>query len=128
MKKRTKVKKVVPYNERERNAKILNLTLQISNMGMSSVLTPEIKKRMNDFVVNGNTYIDCIELPKLSRQMVIQLINDKHQQTFINFKYVSQEEPCCGGGCCEKKECEKDVDKTECKKDVNKPECGENKI
>jgi len=101
MKKRTKVKNPIPYNERERNAKILNLVLQVSAIDMSHTLTPEIKQKMDNFVSKGETYIDCIDLPRLSRQMVIQLINDKRQPTFINFKYVDMEEKCCEENCQE---------------------------
>ena len=108
MKKRTKVKKVVPYNERERNAKVLNLVLQVSELGMSTTLTPEIRKKMDAFVNKGENYTDCIDLPKFSRQMIIQLINDKHQQTFINFKYIDSEQECCDNNCdnnCTKENC-----------------------
>lgn len=106
MKKRTKVKKVVPYNERERNAKVLNLVLQVSELGMSYALTPEIRKKMDAFVSKGENYSDCIDLPRVSRQMIIQLINDKHQQTFINFKYIDPEQECCKDDCCKNDCCE----------------------
>ena len=112
MKKRTKVKNPIPYNERERNAKILNLVMQVSEVGMSHTLTPEIKKKMNDFVSKGEPYIDCIDLPRLSRQMIIQLINDKRQQTFINFKYVELERKCCEDNCCED-DCQQETCKEE---------------
>jgi hypothetical protein len=109
MVKKIKVKKVVPYNERERNAKILNLIMQINEMQMGFVLTTEIKKNMDEFVKNGTTYIDVVDLPRFGRQMVINLINDKHQQTFINFKYIDSDENkkcderyCNEGKCCEK--------------------------
>ena len=89
---RQKIKKVVPYNKRERNAKILNFTLQIAELNLSFLLTPEIKQKFNDFATNGTTYIDTIDIPKLSRQMEISLINDKNQKTFINFKYITQKD------------------------------------
>lgn len=87
-KKREKVRKVVPYSEGERNAKVLYFTLQMSEIGVGFMLTPELKNKFNDFVVNGTTYIDNIDVPKMSRVMEISLINDKHQKTFINFKYI----------------------------------------
>jgi hypothetical protein len=101
MGKYNKVKKVVPYNQRERSAKILNLVFQISDLKMDFVLTPEIKKKFNDFIDTGASYSDCIDLPKLSRQMIINLINDKNQQTFINFKYVGLDDDgkCCDANC-----------------------------
>jgi hypothetical protein len=100
MKPRIKVRKPIPYNERERNTKVLNLVMQVSEHGLLHELTPEIRKKMDNFVKTGETYIECVELPKLSRQMIIQLINDKHQQTFINFKYVCHEEDCEDKNCC----------------------------
>jgi uncharacterized protein (DUF736 family) len=92
MGKKPKVKKVVPYNERERNMKILNFTLEISEMKMEFVLTPEVRKGFDEFVTLGKDYIACIDLPKFSRQLIINLINDKHQKTFINFKYIDPDE------------------------------------
>jgi hypothetical protein len=96
-KRQPKTRKVVPYNERERNSKILNLVLQINEMKMGHVLTNDIRKRMDEFVKNGTTYIDTIDLPSYGRELVINLVNDKHQATFINFKYVEEKckEKCC---------------------------------
>lgn len=99
MKKRLKVKKPLPYNERERNMKVLNLVMQVSEHGLLHELSPEIRKNMDNFVKTGDPYDAVIELPKLSRHMIIHLVNDKHQQTFINFKYVTHDENC-EDNCC----------------------------
>lgn len=82
-----KIKKVIAYTEKERNVKVMNLVLQISDIKMDYVMTPEVKKRFNEFITLGRDYVDCIDLPKHSRQMVINLVNDKNQKTFINFKF-----------------------------------------
>ncbi len=88
MVKKPKVKKVVPYNKQERLVKVLNLISEISELKMSFVLTPEIRKRFDEYAETGREYNDTIDIPKISRQMIISLINDKHQKTFVNFKYV----------------------------------------
>lgn len=109
MSKRNKIKKVVPYNERERNAKVINLLMELSELGMRHIITPEINQHMNDFVKLGKNYVDCIDLPRLARQMIISLINDKHQKTFIHFKYTDpepKEDKCCETKDCETKCCE----------------------
>lgn len=91
-KKREKVRKVVPYSESERNAKVLYFTLQMNELGIGFMLTPELKNKFNDFVINGTTYVDTIDIPKMTRAMEISLINDKHQKTFINLKYIDPDE------------------------------------
>jgi hypothetical protein len=87
-----KVKKVVPYNERERNEKVVNFILEISSLKMDHILTQEIRKKFDDFTKYGTEYVDCIDLPQYSRQMIISLKNDKHQKPFINLKYVSPDD------------------------------------
>jgi hypothetical protein len=103
-KNKVKVRKVVPYNERERNAKILNLVLEIEEIKMGHVLTSEIKGHMNEFIKNGTTYIETIDLPRYGRELIICLINDKHQQTYINFRYITENKTCedkeCEEKCC----------------------------
>ena len=98
-----KVKKVIPYTERERNMKVMNFVLQISDLKMERVITPEIKDGFNDFIKLGKDYIDCIDLPKHSRKMIINLVNDKNKQTFINFKFhdftIDDNEKCDNEKC-----------------------------
>ncbi len=106
MVKKPKVKKVVPYSKQERLVKVLNLISEISELKMSFVLTPEIRRRFDEYAETGKEYNDTIDIPKISRQMIICLVNDKHQKTFVNFKYVDlngNDEKCNDENCKDEK-------------------------
>lgn len=81
-------KEPCPYTESERNKKILCLTLQMTGIHMDHVLTPEIKQNMNNFIKTGEPYNVIVKLPEYSREMEINLVNDRNQSSHIKFKFI----------------------------------------
>ena len=61
--------------------------LQLININFYHIISDEVKCKINNFIKNGETYIDEIEFPEYSRIMHINLINNKNEKTFIKLSF-----------------------------------------
>lgn len=78
-----------PYTHEERVKKINNIMIQLMNIKMEHVLTPEVTKGMNEFRDNGMSFHTQVELPEYSRVMIVDFENDKNKDkdNAINFQF-----------------------------------------
>lgn len=83
-----KEKLPMPYTESERNKKVMSIMMQITDVKMEHVITPEIKKNLNEFVKNGTEYSDTIPIPEYGRELVIYFVNNKRIESYINFRFI----------------------------------------
>ncbi len=83
-----KVKLPIPYTESERNKKVMSIMMQINDVKMEHVITPEIRQNLNEFVKNGTEYSDTIPIPEYGRELVIYFVNNKRIESYINFRFI----------------------------------------
>ena len=76
-----------PYTKDERERKITLIKLQLVDLNMYSVLTPEVHQSISDFIQSGKECDMEVDLPMYSRILVVHLVNDKKKQTYINLKF-----------------------------------------
>ena len=86
-KKNKKEKTIQLYTESERNNKITKILMQMATLNLDHVITTEIRSHIMEYIKKGKEYCEIIDLPQYSREMVINLFNDKNKQTFINLKF-----------------------------------------
>lgn len=76
-----------PYTKEERERKINLIRIQLLEIDLYRVLGQEHLEKIQEFVTKGTDYYEVIDLPMYSREMIINLINDKRKQTYINLKF-----------------------------------------
>jgi len=78
-----------PYTYEERNKKITSILMQLMNMGMDHVLTPEFRQGLFDWRDNGTAFHAELDLPEYSRKLVASFDNDfsKDKDNALNFVF-----------------------------------------
>lgn len=82
-----KQKKVVPYTRQERNKKMTAIMFQLISIKLDGYLSDAAKAGIKQFIETGEEYKEVIDMPEFSREMHINLVNDKHKQTYIQLAF-----------------------------------------
>lgn len=77
----------IPYNESERNKKIVGIMFQLSGKDMTEIITPEIRQAFDKFIKTGESYYTKIYLPEYGRYLEVNLVNNKREATFVKFLF-----------------------------------------
>ena len=79
--------KVVPYTKAERERKISRIMIQLSQTKWEHLVPESAKEGMFKFIETGESYIDSVELPSLSRTLCFNFVNDKNKdkENSLNF-------------------------------------------
>ena len=76
-----------PYTESERNKKLMLIRMQLMDIDMHHLITPEVNDAINDFIKTGREFHKTVDIPEYSRELEVNLINDKRKQTYITLKF-----------------------------------------
>jgi len=68
----------VPYTQQERNKKITNIILELSELKLDHVIPPKVTKNLMSYIDTGEEYDENLYLPEYSRTLVIHLDNNKN--------------------------------------------------
>jgi hypothetical protein len=79
--------KEVPYTKEERERKISRIMIQLSQTKWEHLVPERAKEGMFKFIETGESYIDSVELPSLSRTLTFHFVNDKtkEKENSLNF-------------------------------------------
>ena len=80
---------VVPYTLAERERKITNIMIQLSQTSWEHLVPQSVRDGMLKFAKTGETYIDYIDMPQISRTLNVHFVNDKNKDNdnSINFLF-----------------------------------------
>lgn len=86
VKKKKKIKKIIPLTEQERQKIITNIMLEWSMKDIPNVINDEIKKHLDDYVKNGTTKDMIMVLDRFDHDLVLHLFNDRNIKSYFCFK------------------------------------------
>lgn len=77
--KRNKVKAVKTYSKVERQRKMTNLTLQLSERNIAEHLSKDVMDAFHKFIEDGTEYTEHVHISELGRTLKFNLVNAKNQ-------------------------------------------------